>query len=100
MPGELAEGSQVRVSGFEVANVCLILDDRYAIDGRKRPWSASSLTDSALRRRHTVAAADAIHRHTGIEIVEISGVKVVFANIGLLTPVKDAAHPVIRSTSF
>jgi hypothetical protein len=24
----------------------------------------------------------------------------VFANIGLLTPVKDAAHPVIRSTSF
>src|ERR1700690_801812 len=99
MPGELAEGGQIRVGGFEVADVGLILDDRYAIDvGGRRSWRVAGFPESALRGMNAIAHA--IHGYTGIEIVEIPWVEVVFLNGGLLMLVEEATYPLIRATGF
>ena len=81
MPGELAEGRQIRIPGLEVSDVRLILHDGNTVDGRRRPRRVGGLADTALRGVHSIAGP--VHRHAGVEVIEIAGIEVVLDDLGI-----------------
>src|ERR1700689_990523 len=94
---DLTERGQVRVAGFEVTDVGLVLDDWNAIDIGGRSRRVRGLPDAAVRRYvvdNLVGGGLTIDRRAAVAEIEIAGLVFVLLNDGLLALVEQAAYPI------